>query len=912
MMKLQRTFFLFVIAVLPLGVNGQPVGKPIIKVLAESGGETIGKDIVKGTAAQVAKETGAAGLGMAVSADALQANVGVQILRSNMAKSATPLQVFQNDWKSIGAILEKQQNVGVLETPLTENEKGLINEIVDLSNAQLEVCRADLAARVNNLKMQQNRQMLLETEQSQQDFVKAVNDIVGLGLYGELKDVDMLTDLYMSVKDTKLGDLLLVPVTRAMVIMGSPEKARYLILDARDSEGREQLLSFWNKPPTLIERNPQFSLDLDLQRIRPALKDTSAEGLFAFDFSPKATLYWVDTGSKVRNSIKSAKYSPDYLAKSLSEVKLVKPVKPVQPSVNWGSALERVDFPEVRLHAHAQPMTAPTLAGAAPAQQAASVSPTPLSAAAKLQRKIKRYPSGLINERELVSRWASDFRNGYFKPRNQIETIEGMSAEKANNIVEYLYYMDLEQAEGAIIQPIMQTGRLPSFMHDNKLIPGTKRLPSMYYKNKFNDNVKRLVQLADGQGTLYSDTAELTDLLISMKDYNFKQGFAYTNSDELAGALRKKWETIVREVTKENTLADRALINSAWREPVELADGTKVSLRDYFTQTRPTAFFPQGAMPEFYLNSPKWVAWENVRRNLIAREILPTEPDSFINNVKKGFAGIDSNKYMTLQQFGELMRGPYLEVYRDLREFDVREGAVSTHQSTAAVAEDHIACLDEQIRQNNFDVVGGVCMSSFGDGGYLGNRDPNYDGTSLRARYEPKVFDNVKVVVFNDQTLQPEIRVINKVSYLKDLKKVDPYKEKASRMVGDGLDQTRDLLSVQSASAAILNIPSLRATIRPHNRISYAADVPYMFGGGLAGYLALFTPDFYPIKEVKLLRTVNGKKQWVTEYFIRREVVALSGFVSRERLTFSSQANLREQVGPKLSRKSDIRFGPQK
>jgi hypothetical protein len=318
-------------------------------------------------------------------------------------------------------------------------------------------------------------------------------------------------------------------------------------------------------------------------------------------------------------------------------------------------------------------------------------------------------------------------------------------------------------------------------------------------------------------------------------------------------------------------------------------------------------------MPEFYLNSPKWVSWENVRRDLIAAEILPPEPDLLINKIKKALAGVDDKNYMTLEQFGKLMIEPYLKVYRDLREFDLREGAVSDSQSSSVIGEENVECVDEQIRQNNFDVVGGVCMSSFGDGGFMGNRDPNYDGTSLRNRYEPVVFDQVKVVVFNDVTLKPEIKVLDKVSYLKDLKKPDLYKEKASRMVGDGLDETRDLLSVQRASEAVLKIPSLRATIRPHSRISYAQDVPYMVGGGLSGYLALFTPDFYPIKEVKLLREVNGKKEWVTEYFIRREVVALSGFIHRERLAFSSQANLREQAGPNFSgSKSDIKFGSEK
>ena len=823
-----------------------------------------------------------------------------------LSRAKNPLSVLRNDWKSISITLGRQLDLTQLSQGVNEGEIKLADSVLKLPEVQLEKCQKDLLSRVERLNAAQMRNGLFSTEKSRLDFIHLVDDIVGFGLYGDLKDVDKLYAMYLSVENTTLGKLILVPVVRSIVVMGDPEKAKQMVLNAQNSPARKQLWEFLNRQPVSIGREV-FVPDASLEKLE--LKGLSSEQMIVFDFSPVATARWIEISSNIRNSINSAKrFSYNRTRLTTVPRRTAKTPLPASPR-----ALKQQPIAaDLNMRSEVTPVSpAPKLAGPVKPQTTAAAVPSQQHhVVQKPQRKKGVYPSGLSNESQLIFRWAGDYQKGYFLPRNQIEAIEGMSAQKANNVVEYLYYMDLAEAEKVILQPIFENGRLPEFMYDNKLIPNTKRLPSMYYKNKFNDNVKRIVALADGEGTLFRDTAELTDLLISMKDYTFEQGFAFTNSEELSTALRKKWQVIVEEVTKENAAANRALINQLWREPVVLADGTKVSLRDYFTQTRPTAFFPNGAMPEFYLNSPKWVSWENVRRDLISKEILPPQPDSFVNNVIKKMAGIDDKKYMTLEQFGQLMTDPYLRVYRDLREFDVREGAVSTSQSSE-VAEDHIACLDEQIRQNNFDVVGGVCMSSFGDGGFLGNRDPNYDGTSLRSRYEPVVFDNVKVAVFNDETLKPEIRVY-KVSYLKDLKKVDPYKEKASRMVGDGLDETRDLLSVQQASAAVLKIPSLRATIRPHNRISYADKVPYMFGGGLAGYFALFTPDFYPIKEVKLLREVNGKKQWVTEYFIRREVVALSGFIHRERLTFSSQANLREQVGPTLSGKSDIQFNPKK
>lgn len=906
-MKKYSVLLAFILCATPFCANGQPLGPKAMRALGKASAEILSKDVAAGAVKNITKGAAAsAAARSAVSAasakgtlsGAAQGAAGsistdkitAEIVNSELEHSGSAMQTLRTDWNFIGGIMNKQKELASFQSQLEESEKRLTRTVLDMANTSLARSRKDLSQQIKTLAQNEQDNVLLLTEESKQAFLQAVNDIMDFGLYGGLADVSLLYKVYEPVAETEAGQLLLVPVVRAVAAMGVPERAEQIALNAPQSSPRQQLISFLQYHPTVKTNN--FRLDFALRELKPTVADLTEEQLFAFDFSPQATAYWMQLSKRVRNSIEIARRIPTNRLQP-KKATAAKPAAPtVQAKVAPGSVDVDLNGGDVRLQpVSPEGMTAPQ---AAPVVSAAPIKKSVLNN----WRKNGAYPSGLTNESQLIDRWMTDSQNGYFRPRNQIETIEGMSPEKANNIIEYLYYMNTEEGERVILKPILENSRLPDFMYDNKLISNTQRLPFMYYKNKFNDNVKRLVELADGERTLYSDRAELKDLLLSMKDYTFEQGFAFTNSEELATALQKRWEVIVREVTQENAVTDRALINQLWHEPVTLMDGTKVSLRDYFTQTRPTAFFPDGAMPEFYLNSPKWVAWENVRRDLISKEILPTEPDSFINKAKKMWAGVDNSNYLTLEQFGKLMTSPYLKVYKGMQgETTAREGAVSTIQSTA-VMEDHIQCIDEQIRQNNFDVIGGVCMSSFGDGGYLGNRDPNYDGTSLRSRYEAKVFDNVDVVVFNDKTLKPEVTTVQKVSYLKDLKKPDPYKEKASRMVGDGIDETRDLLSVQSASKALLQIPSLRATIRPQNRISYAQNIPNMNGGGMAGYLALFTPDFYPIKKVKLLREVDGKKQWVTEYFIRREVVALSGFIHRERLTFSSQINMREQAQP--------------
>lgn len=501
----------------------------------------------------------------------------------------------------------------------------------------------------------------------------------------------------------------------------------------------------------------------------------------------------------------------------------------------------------------------------------------------------KRYPSGLLQEEILINDWLEYFKNGYFRPRDQVEAIEGMTPKKMNNIIEYLYPMSLEEAREIILNPLRETGRLPDFMYDDKLIPGTQRLPARYYKNKFNENVQIFVKLAEEDGTIYTHNAQLKELMSAMKDYTFRQGFSYPNSAELSNGLRKNWEALYMQISKPGlTSTNRALINELWKRPVALPDGSQISLKDYFTQTRKTAFF-DAAVPEFYLNSPKWVALENERRNLIAAAYpFAQEQVNTFNQMQLRWALGNPDKYLTLEQFGQMMTAPYKDAYGFVRQDNLKQAAVSEQ-------DDPLLSLKAQtptsttIKINNFDKVGGVCQMAFGDGGYMGGVKAGYDGTSTVARFEPVVFENVRVVTFDMLTLKPRVVTLDKVSYVKDLKKPDIDRVRASSMVGDGLDASRDVLTVGRAEKALRDIPHLRATIYPQARVPQAEKVPYMKGGGLAAYLALFTPDFYPVKTVRLLKKVDGKWQWVPTHFIRKEVLTHAGFVHRDHLTFTEQ-----------------------
>ena len=523
----------------------------------------------------------------------------------------------------------------------------------------------------------------------------------------------------------------------------------------------------------------------------------------------------------------------------------------------------------------------------------------------------KTYPSGLTkaDEERLVRDWLDYYKHGYFKPRNQIEVMEGMSAAKANNVMEYIYYMTMEEAEELILKPLRETGQLPEFMYTEDLIPDTERLPHGYYKNKFNKNIARFVELADEDGTIYTHNVELKDLVIGMRDYTFEQGFSYRNHPELTKGLRRNWEEMVAQIEKKGLRADRNYINRLWHKPVQYYDGTQavnVSLRDYFTQTRRSAVYEQDVSPSFYLNSPKWVAWENERRSLRATERVVADPqdETFINRWQRKRVLKHPEDYMTLEQFADVMKTAFLSRYGNAPRVILERGL---EMSPAEMLIRDISPSTRTVKVNNFEKVGGVCQMSFGDGGYAGPVRAGYDGTSTVARFEPHVFDQVEVVVFDMEALAPAVVTLEKVSYLKDLKKPDVDRERASTMMSDGLDSSRDLLTVEQEEKALANVPNLRATIYPINRISHPEKVPYMHGGGLAGYLALFTPDFYPLKKVKLLREVNGKKQWVTQYYVHKAVPFLAGTIHRENLTLAPQVADRvydpatkKQAQPKL------------
>ncbi len=589
-------------------------------------------------------------------------------------------------------------------------------------------------------------------------------------------------------------------------------------------------------------------------------------------------------GKGVKDVTKTVSQGGELLSKTVGRKAYVPPqvLKPTAQATQRLQALQRT----ATISTAATQPSLKVSAARASAQYTTPSSPTPTQ---RRKRLDGRYPSGLLEEEQLISDWLEYFKNGYFRPRDQVEAIEGMTPRQMNNIIEYLYYMPLEEAREIILNPLRETGRLPDFMYDNTLIPGTQRLPSGYYKNKFNENIAIFVKLADEDGSIFTNNAQLKELISTMKDYTFKQGFTYINSPELTNGLRKNWEALMAEIRKPGiNSANRPLINQLWNKPVQLSDGTSVSLKQYFTQTRKTAFFEK-ASPEFYLNSPKWVALENERRNLIAQQYpFATDEVNAFNRLAQRLVLGNPDKYLTLEQFGALMTTLYKGTYGSAHAQAIKPGAVS-------MQDDPLLGLKAQtptsttIKVNNFDKIGGVCQMSFTDGGYMGQVKAGYDGTSTVARFDPVVFENVRVVTFDMQTLQPQVVTLDKVSYVKDLKQPDIDRVRASSMVGDGLDVSRDVLTVQRAEKALRDIPHLRATIYPQSRVSYADKIPYMKGGGLAAYLALFTPDFYPIKTVRLLKKVDGKWTWVPTHFIRKEVLTHAGFVHRDHLTFTEQ-----------------------
>ena len=237
------------------------------------------------------------------------------------------------------------------------------------------------------------------------------------------------------------------------------------------------------------------------------------------------------------------------------------------------------------------------------------------------------------------------------------------------------------------------------------------------------------------------------------------------------------------------------------------------------------------------------------------------------------------DRYLTVEEFGNVM----VDEWR--KSFGLPGSGQSTMLADAGSDPSSLT-----IKVNNFDKVGGVCQMSFSDGGYAGPVRAGYDGTSTVNRFEPVEFQNVPVVAFDFETMAPRVMTLATVPYVKDLKKPDLDQLRAGTMVGDGLDPTRDLLSVQRADGALRFIPHLKATIYPRARlVGYEHLPPYLDGGGLGAYLALFTPDFFPLKKVNRWRWVDGKLVFVPEYFVRKEVPALAGVIHRNHITFTGQ-----------------------
>ena len=704
--------------------------------------------------------------------------------------------------------------------------------------------RRDMQMQLDNLRKHRlpaDLQQNIEKRAVAGDLVRLASSISGIGLYGGSEDVATLRRVYLEWAKTPFEPLILMWVSRSLITLGAEVDARALIDAAPASAQKEHLLSYFSSGADATQERA-LRPDMQLKEIAPLINEINPNAVFAFDSTPLSTAFFVEWKKMLSN-----------IASSTEE-------EPVAGPVSITGAKTPELSRQMRMYQ-------------------------------RLNRRYGRaYPSGLQDEERIIQDWLEYYKNGYFKPRNQIEVIEGMSAAKANNVMEYLYYMTMPDAEDLILKPLRETGRLPDFMYDAQLIPGTHRLPFGYYKNKFNENIARFVELAEEDGTIYTHNVELKDLITSMKDYTFQQGFMYRNSPELTQGLRKNWEALVHQIETLGVRADRRLVNKLWKKPVRLNDGTMVSLRDYFTQTRHSFASDRDVAPSFYLNSPKWVAWENERRNLRAKEksldALPEE-DNVINRIQRWRVLRNPDDYLTLEQFGDVMRTSYMKSYGRARRARIFEQSSDLSPAVMGIRDEIPSSTT--IKVNNFDKLGGVCQMSFGDGGYMGPVRPGYDGTSTVDRFEPQVFNNVEVIVFDVATLEPEVVTLDKVSYLKDLKSADINKVRASTMVSDGLDLSRDLLTVEQEETSLLKVPHLRATIYPRQRLSYADKIPYMYGGGLAGYLALFTPDFYPIKKVKMLREVDGKKQWVTQYYVRKEVASLAGMIHRERLTFVPQ-----------------------
>lgn len=690
--------------------------------------------------------------------------------------------------------------------------------------------------------------------------LEALGDVYGVGWYGTLQDGAALIKLYRTLEVGELEPLAFTASARALLALNDIGRLETLLAFAPRTEAYEAFVQF------LQQENYAVRIPAKADAVRPVdvlpFKETmghvSRPGLSLFDFSSKATAEYLVTASRLRTARASAAQAKT----SAPQAQSAAVQAPSLQNVKIDLSAPALELGETALPA---PAAAPTFEE--------NIRPNPIT---------KRFPSGLQDEEQVIKDWMEYYRNGYFRPRDQIEAIRGMSAAKANNVMEYFYYMSLEEAERVILDPIRQTGRLPDFMYDDKLIPGTRRLPAGYYKNKFNENIKRFVELAEEDGSILLHNVELKEMATALEDYTFVQGFSYANDPAMSAGLRRNWRALVEEIERPGFQADRTLINELWRKPVDIGNGKTVSLAEYFTQTRRSAFFEEGSTPEFYLNSPKWVAWENERRNLAANEYINrfgNQKRSWWDRVQDFFVLGRRDRYLTVEEFGNVM----VDEWR--KSFGLPGSGQSTMLADAGSDPSSLT-----IKVNNFDKVGGVCQMSFSDGGYAGPVRAGYDGTSTVNRFEPVEFQNVPVVAFDFETMAPRVMTLATVPYVKDLKKPDLDQLRAGTMVGDGLDPTRDLLSVQRADGALRFIPHLKATIYPRARlVGYEHLPPYLDGGGLGAYLALFTPDFFPLKKVNRWRWVDGKLVFVPEYFVRKEVPALAGAIHRNHITFTGQ-----------------------
>lgn len=486
-----------------------------------------------------------------------------------------------------------------------------------------------------------------------------------------------------------------------------------------------------------------------------------------------------------------------------------------------------------------------------------------------------RFPSGLDRDEELLRQWKESFNSGRFTPRDQVEAVAGMKPAQMNNIIEHIYYMQMPKAERVLMKPILRQGRLPRFMYEDRLIPRTKRLPHGYYKNRFNEKVERLVELARTEHSALKNHAELDNILTSMKDYTFTQGFGFPNTPELTRGLHANWKALTQEILMPGHAPNRTLMNQLWSKPVQYAPGKTVSLQQYFGQKVKTVFFSEKT-PDFFINSPKWVELENVRRNLAAADYMKRfgkeAAQPWWERVQDWFVLGKRSDYITLEQFGKVMTDQYKRNPAVAR-------ALAEAESTPSSLTYKFNCHE-----------GRACQAAITDGGAAYIPRGGYDGTRQMARFEPRTSRGVKAVVFEDGRYpRPRVVDLKSVSYVKDLHPSDADLIRAGKMVSDRVDETWDLLTIQQAGRTLPKIPDLKATIYPKTRLPGQTLPEDLTGGGVNAYLTLFTPDFYPVKTVYRLRWKGLKPVVQPQYYIRKEVPALSGSIHRERLTFLEQ-----------------------